>query len=105
MGTPCAAMPGPTQALVPAQAFRRERVEIGLPDPALVTAEPIQRRPGIDPGLMPIVEPDADRVVADRLDLGQADTAFAGYRHLLARVVALHLGRRAFDAQQLGRVA
>ena len=52
---------------------------------------------------MQVVEVDADGVIADRLDIQDADMAAAGDDGLLARTVALDLRRRAFDPQKLGR--
>ena len=54
---------------------------------------------------MAVVEDDPHGVVADLLERGDADRRLAADGHLLRRGVALHLGRRALDAQQLGRVA
>ena len=50
-----------------------------------------------------IVELDLDRVIADRLDVHDADMTPAGERHFLTGAVALDLGRRAFHAQKLRR--
>src|SRR3546814_3522727 len=56
-------------------------------------------------GIMQVIELQAHGVVADRLDLHDADMAAPGDDLLLARPVALHLGRGALHAQELGRIA
>src|SRR5262245_12270606 len=59
----------------------------------------------IEPGRMTVVENDADRVVADRLEAGDRDVLLAGDGDLLAGSVALHLGTRARDPEKFGREA
>src|SRR5689334_21080936 len=68
-------------------------------------AEAVEIAPGVDAGVVHVVELDPDRVIADRLDRHDADMAAAGDQLLLARPVALHFSRRTLDPQQLGRKA
>ena len=54
---------------------------------------------------MQIVELDAHGVIADRLEVEDADLGALGDDRLLPGAVALHLGRRALDPQIFGRQA
>ena len=58
--------------------------------------------PAEQPGVMAVVKHQADSVIADGLDAGDGDMAFAGRRGFLAGTMALNLGRRRFHAQQFG---
>src|SRR5206468_2601029 len=58
--------------------------------------------PAIDAGVVLVVEYDAYGIVADRLDLDDLHMTTAGDDLLLARPMALHFGRGAFDAQVFG---
>src|SRR5471032_3056065 len=104
-------MPAPAMTIfmassVPAQAFEQQRGLIGGPALGLRVAELAQVRPAVDAAVVLVVEDDADRVVADRLDGDDLHVAPARHELLGGRTaVALHLGRRAFDAQVLGRQA
>jgi NAD(P)-dependent dehydrogenase (short-subunit alcohol dehydrogenase family) len=73
--------------------------------PAFVAfaAESQQIVPGIDPAVVQVVEDEPHRVMADRLDLHDADMAPPGHDHPLAGPVPLHLGRGALDAEVFGR--
>src|SRR3546814_17984424 len=82
-----------------------EGVEIGLPQRVPLAPEAVEVLPGVDAGIMQVIELQAHGVVADRLDLHDADMAAPGDDLLLARPVALHLGRGALPAQELGRIA
>src|SRR5262249_2700177 len=86
------------------QAALLEVLEIRGPDLVVVLAEMAQVVPGVDPGVVQVVELDAQRVVANRLDLENADLAALGDDLLLAGPMAHHLGRWAFDAQIFGGV-
>src|SRR5512134_2434890 len=77
-------------------------VEIGLPELLPVLAHPVEAIPGVEPGVMAVIEADANGVTADRLDSLDTDVLLAGDDGLLRRAVALNLRRRALDAQQLG---
>jgi hypothetical protein len=50
-------------------------------------------------GVVPIVEYDADGIIADRLDGTHADLVLAELQCLLPRPVTAHFGRRRVDAQ------
>ena len=84
---------------------RLERGEIVAPALVVLAAELVEIVPGIDAGVVQIVEDDAHGVIADRLDGDDADMGAPGDQRLLAGAVALHLGRRAFDAQIFRRQA
>src|SRR5471030_850704 len=102
-------MPAPAMTIfmlsgIPAQAFEQQRGLIGGPALGLRIAQFAQVRPAVDAAIVLVVEDDADRVVADRLDGDDLHVPAVRYE-LLGRgaAVALHLGRRAFDAQVFGR--
>src|SRR5215204_1700421 len=82
MGT-CRLMLG--KCLVPAHALCRELVEIALPALVLLVTERVQIVPCENAGVVEIVEGDAHRVVADRIDFGDRHVALAGHRHPLLR--------------------
>ena len=71
----------------------------------MLDAELIEISPRVDPGVVQIVEGDAHRVIADRLQSDDSDMCTAGDQGLLPGSVPLHLGRRALDPQILGRQA
>src|SRR5215208_2050365 len=102
-------MPAPAMAIfmtglrVAAQPAIEQGGLVGGPLFGVAVAELAQVRPAIDAGVVAIIEHDADGVVADRLDGGDLHMAAAGYDLLLAGSMALHFGRRALDAQILGR--
>ena len=52
-----------------AKPIRREAIEIGPPPLLVLDAELIEIGPGINPGIVKIIEGDAHCVVADRLQL------------------------------------
>ena len=64
-----------------------------LPQRILAAAQLIQVIPAEDAGVVPVREGRLDRVIADLLDIGDADFAFAQLQHFLARAVALHFSR------------
>src|SRR5258708_25071257 len=92
---------GPALRLA-AEAALLQLVEIGAPALLLFDAELVEIGPGKDAGIVEIVEFDADRVIADRLDGKDADMGTAVDKLFLRRIVALHLGRRALDAEIFG---
>jgi hypothetical protein len=49
--------------------------------------------------IVQVVKNDPDRIVADCLDIGNADMTPAGNQNLLPRSVSLHFSRRAFNTQ------
>src|SRR5262249_45010605 len=59
----------------------------------------MQVDPGIDPGVVAVIEGEPDGVVADRVDLGNTNPSLAVDQLFLRRAVALDLGRGAFDAE------
>src|SRR4051812_30757345 len=88
-----------------AEALLLEGGEVVAPASVVLDAEPVQVLPGKNPGIVQIVKFDAHRVIADRLQVENADMGALGDDALLAGAVPLHLGRRALDAQILGRQA
>src|SRR4029079_3417100 len=66
-------------------------------------AELAQVCPGVEPGIVTVVEGQADGVVADRVDGRDRNIDLAGTGDALVAAVALNLGRRTEDAQKLGR--
>src|SRR5712692_4827761 len=88
-----------------AQSVRREPVEIVAPAFLVLDTKLVEIAPGVDPGVVEIVEGDANRVVADRLEPDHPDMGPPGHQRFLPRPVPLHLGRRALDPQILGRKA
>jgi hypothetical protein len=62
----------------------------------------VQVFPGVDAGVVQIVEGEADGVIADRFDADDADVAAAGDGLFLIGAVALDFGARAFDAEVFG---
>src|SRR5476649_887181 len=104
-------MPAPAMTIfmvsgVPAQAFEEKCCLVGSPALGLCVGKFAQVRPAVDAAVMLVVEDDADRVVADRLDGVDRDVAATRYQLLGGRAaMALHLGRRAFDAEVFRRQA
>src|SRR5262249_25563539 len=82
------------------QAALFQLLQILAPQRLLVLAKPVEVLPRIDAGVVEIVELDLDSVIADGLELENADMHAAGDDLLLRRAMALHLGRGAFDAQE-----
>ena len=77
--------------------------EVGGPAGLVFRAEPVQKIPGKNAGVVAVGKSQADGVVADWLDGGDADLAFAGDEFFLRLAVALDFGAGAFDAQKFGR--
>jgi len=80
-----------------------EAVEVFAPALFVLDAELIEVGPGIDPGVMQIVEGNAHGVVAHRLQPDDPDMRASGNHGLLARTVSLDFGRWALDTQIFGR--
>src|SRR5690348_11908658 len=87
------------------EATRGERCEVGGPALLLLDPKLIEIIPGIDPGIVQVVELDADGVIADRFKIDDADLRALRNDDFLARPVALDFGRGAFDTQIFGRQA
>src|SRR5262249_48921037 len=90
-------------ARLAAQPVRRQAVEIIAPALLLLHAELVEIAPGINPGIVEIVEDDANGVIADRFEADDPDMSAAVDQCLLPSTVPLHLGRRTLDSQILGR--
>src|SRR5204863_2590509 len=98
-------MPGSPPLRLAAQAASGEGGEVGGPALIVFDAELVQVIPGIDPGVVQVVELDPDRVIADRLHFENADMGALGDDDLFAGPMPLDLGRGALDPQILGRKA
>src|SRR5271168_892737 len=91
-------MPAPAMTIfigsgIAAQSAIHQGGLVGGPALGIGVAELAQVRPAKNPGVVLVVEDDADGVVADRLDRGDLHVAATGDDLLLAGAVALHLGR------------
>src|ERR1700730_6490860 len=84
-----------------AQRVRGQAIEIIAPAPLALDTELVKIAPGIDPGVVEIVEGYANSVVADRLDPDDPDMGAPRHQRLLPRTVSLHFGRWALDPQIL----
>src|SRR3546814_15985187 len=82
----------PLRLRIARQPLAFQRLQIGVPARVLLAAQLVKIAPAIDAGVVQVVELDADRVVADRLDAHDADMAAAGHGLLLVRRMALHPG-------------
>src|SRR4051794_10019147 len=91
----CASQPRSPPLRLAAEALRFEGGEVVAPAPVVLDSEPVQILPGVDAGIVQIVEFDAHRVIADRLQIENADMGALGDDALLAGTVPLHLCRRA----------
>ena len=60
------------------QAARGQLVKVGGPEMVVILAKPPQVLPRVDAAVVPIIEDEADGVVADGLDAGDANKATAG---------------------------
>ena len=67
-----------------------------------LAAEPVQEFPGIDAGVVAVVEDQPYRVVAHGLHGGDVDQALASHELPLRGLVTLDLRTRALDAQVFG---
>src|SRR5436190_1119724 len=68
----------------------------------MLDPEPVEVFPRKNPGVVQIVEFDAHGIIADRLQIHDPDMSASSDNRLLARPVALHLGRRALDPEIFG---
>src|SRR4030066_2524697 len=73
-------------------AGRGQTFEVTFPVLLLVHAQVMQVLPGVDAGGMTIVEVQAHRVAADRLDVGDVHLLLAELQDFLARPVTAYLG-------------
>src|SRR4029077_6074037 len=74
------------------EAFGGKLGEILLKAPLLVLAELAQIGPGIEAGVVAVIEHDAGGVIADQLDAQDAHHLLAGHGDALFGAMALHLG-------------
>jgi hypothetical protein len=72
--------------------------------PSLVVLDPelMEIIPGINPGVVEIVEGDTDSVITDRFEPDDPDMGAAMHQCLLSWTMPLHLGRGALDPKILG---
>ena len=68
--------------------------QIVLPVLFLVGAQVVEGIPGVDTGIVAVIEVEADGIVADRIDSFDADILYAYLKYLLTRAMTLNLGRR-----------
>src|SRR6185437_14813811 len=68
-----------------------------------VAAQLVEVLPGVEAGVVAVVEDQLHGVLADRLDGADADGLFTEHQGFLAGAVALHLGRGGIDTQVLER--
>src|SRR3546814_8174556 len=87
----------------PAQPVPLQGGEIGCPQGIAVLADLAQVAPGVDAGIVQVVEYDPDGVVALRDQFHDPDMAAPGHDPLLSRPVSHHLGGRTFDTKEFGR--
>src|SRR5471032_2916594 len=78
-----------------------QAVEVVLPEFGLLGAQLVQVGPGVQAGVVAVGEGRLHRVVADRVQRGNADFALAHLQNFLALSVAAHFGRWRVHAQQL----
>src|SRR5205085_10966873 len=91
----------------PARGFAAEALhgncgEILAPAPVMLDPEPVEVFPRKNSRVVQIVEFDAHGIIADRLQIHDPDMSASSDNRLLARSVALHLGRRALDPEIFG---
>ena len=77
---------------ISAFAGRRKFPGIGLPHDILALAKIVEALPGIDPGIMQVIESDANCVVANRFNFHDPDMSAPGDQLALARPMPLNLG-------------
>ena len=93
--------PGRTSGF-PAKSVCGQSVEVLAPALFALDAELVKVIPGINAGVVQIVEGDLYGVIADRFEPHDADMGAAVDQRLLSRTVALNLRGRALDAQVFG---
>src|SRR5579871_3269165 len=104
-----AAMSGPLSFGGPGgrSAFAGTRLGAALqvagPVRRLLAPELVQVLPGVQAGVVAVVEDQLDRVLADRVHRADVHVLLAQHERLLPRTVALHLGRGGVHPQVLER--
>src|SRR5690349_12759988 len=106
-------MPAARRAICPnccaARAWRPSRTaKAGLARSAarfafLVAPQFVEQVPGIESGVVAVVEDDAHGVAADGFGADNSDILLAGHGRRFDAAMALVFGGRAFDAQQFER--
>ena len=77
--------------------------EVLAPEASLAREQIVQILPGVDSGVVPIAEHDADCVVAHRLELLYPHVLLAGLQDPLGIAVPSDFSGRGVDAQKLCR--
>src|SRR5262245_6742023 len=80
-------------------AGRGQTLQVALPLPLVLGTELVEHGPGVEPGVVAVVEHEPHRVAADGLDLRYAHVLLVRHENALARRVAFDLGRRGMHAQ------
>src|SRR5690606_25846065 len=65
-----------------------EAIQVRLPLGLAVATKLVQIRPGIEPGVVSVIEHQPDRIVSYRLDLRDDDLVFAQLQGFLSRSVS-----------------
>src|SRR5579871_791490 len=86
---------------IPLKTLGGEAFQIGLPFLPVLAPEFEEIGPAIEAGIVPIVEDNAHRIMADRIERCDLHVALAGNERALQGTVALHFRTRRFDAQIL----
>src|SRR5690606_7077820 len=79
-----------------------ELPEIARPPLLLLAPEGLQVGPGVKTSVVPVVENDAHRVIADGPEIVDLHVPFLRDSHTLIRAVPLNFSRRAHHPQHLG---
>ena len=79
-----------------------ELVEVFLPVLVVVLAQVVEGLPGVDAGVVVVVEVELDGVVADLFDFFDVDVLLADLQGFLSGAMALHFGGGGVDAQVFG---
>src|SRR5579871_5244735 len=103
MGTRLAQCDAQSTRVLPLATGAPERRAISRPFRLAIAAQLVQIGPTVQTGIVPVVENDPCRIVADRLDRHDPDMPFARYDLLLGGGMALHFGAWRLDAKILGR--
>jgi hypothetical protein len=90
-----------SRRLLPLVSGLLQLLQILLPHDLFVDPQRVKVIPGVDARVMRIVEMEANRVVADRLDLVDVDLFLTQLKHALAGTMALYLRRWRIHTKQL----